>query len=53
MASLIQPRNAFGPFDAEELPIDLQKVGPLVRPVFDEVWAAHQLVDQLLALELG
>ena len=37
--------------DAQELAIDLEQVGPLVRPVLDEFGAADQLVDQLVALD--
>ena len=48
----IQLRKAVGPLVAEELAVHLQQVGPLVRPVFDVIAAADQLVDQLVALHL-
>ncbi len=38
---------------AQELSVDLQQVGPFVSPVLDKVGAADQLVDQLVALDLG
>ena len=40
-----------GPFRAEVLAIDLQQVGPLVRPVLEEIVAADQPVDQFVALD--
>ena len=42
-----------GPFRPQVLAIDLQQVGPLVRPVLDEVVAADQPVDHLVALVRG
>ena len=35
-----------GALDVEELAVDLEQVGPLVRPVVDEIGAADQPVDQ-------
>jgi hypothetical protein len=40
-----------GPDVAEELPVHHEEVGPLVRPVLDEPVAAHEPVDQLVALD--
>ena len=42
-----------GPFRSQVLAIDLQQVGPLVRPVLDEVVAADQPVDHFVALDAG
>ena len=43
-------RRSFG---AEELAVDLQQIGPAVRPLFDVIGIADQLVDHLIALDLG
>ncbi len=37
----------------EKLPVDLQKVGPLVRPMLDKVRTADQLVHKLITLHPG
>ena len=42
-----------GALVAEELAVDLQQVGPFVGPVLDEIRAADQLVDQLVAFDLA
>ena len=42
-----------GSFDAQELAVHVEQVGPLVGPVLDVLLAADQAVDQLLALGAG
>ena len=42
-----------GTLRPEELTVDLQQVGPLVRPMLDEVVAADQPVDHRVALGAG
>ena len=41
-----------GPDFAQEFAIHLKQVGPLVRPQFDERFAADELVDYFIALDL-
>ena len=42
-----------GTLRTQELAVDLQQVGPLVRPVLDEILAADQLIHQLVAFRPG
>ena len=43
----------FEVFVPQELAIHLQQVGPLVRPVIDELRIADQAIDQLVGRDLG